>query len=45
MVIAQTAYSTKEEKEQAFSAGCDDFISKPISKETIYGMVNKYLGL
>ena len=29
-IVAQTAYSTNDEKKQAFSAGCDDFISKPI---------------
>ena len=42
-IVAQTAYSTKEEKEQAFSAGCDDFISKPISKKTLNEIINKYL--
>jgi len=42
-IVAQTAYSTRDEKEQAFSAGCDDFVSKPISKETIDEIVNKYL--
>lgn len=42
-IIAQTSYSTKEEKEQAFLAGCDDFISKPISEETLKKTMNKYL--
>ena len=42
-IVAQTAYSTKEEKGQAFSAGCDDFISKPINKEILNGIINKYL--
>ncbi len=42
-IIAQTAYSTKEEKEKAFSAGCDDFISKPINKNELSKMLNKYL--
>ena len=42
-IIAQTAYSTKEEREQAFLAGCDDFISKPISKEIFNKTINKYL--
>jgi len=42
-IVAQTAYSTREEKEQAFLAGCDDFISKPISGETLKMIVNKYL--
>jgi len=42
-IVAQTAYSTRDEKEQAFSAGCDDFISKPISEKTLNGIINKYL--
>lgn len=42
-VIAQTAYSTNEDKKQAFLAGCDDFISKPITKETLNKTIHKYL--
>ncbi|RLD55336.1 MAG: hybrid sensor histidine kinase/response regulator [Bacteroidetes bacterium] len=42
-IIAQTAYSTNDEKKQAFSAGCNDFISKPISEETLNNVINKYL--
>ena len=42
-IIAQTAYSTPEEKKQANLAGCDDFISKPISMETIELILDKYL--
>ena len=42
-IVAQTAYSTKDEKEQAFSAGCDDFISKPISEEILNEVIYKYL--
>ncbi|MBT8317702.1 MAG: PAS domain S-box protein [Lutibacter sp.] len=34
-ILAQTAYSTKIEKEKAMQAGCDDFISKPITKEVL----------
>lgn len=42
-IIAQTAYSTSEEKEKAFLAGCDDFMSKPISKNVLKLMLDKYL--
>ncbi len=42
-IVAQTAYSTKEDKGKAISAGCDDFISKPISEETLKKIINKYL--
>ncbi len=44
-IIAQTAYSTKEEKERASIAGCNDFISKPISEGALNGIVVKYLEL
>ncbi|OQX96487.1 MAG: hypothetical protein B6I20_14360, partial [Bacteroidetes bacterium 4572_117] len=42
-IVAQTAYSTKEEKAQAILAGCDDFISKPIDEKTLNGVIIKYL--
>ncbi len=42
-IIAQTAYSTPEEKAKAMSAGCDDFISKPISNEIFTKIINKYV--
>jgi len=42
-VIAQTAYSTTEDKEKAFLAGCNDFISKPINKERLKDILKKYL--
>ncbi len=42
-IVAQTAYSTPEEKEKAFLSGCDDFMSKPINKESLKCMLNKYL--
>jgi len=42
VIVAQTAYSTVNEKEEALLAGCDDFISKPISPETFSIIINKY---
>ena len=42
-IIAQTAYSTIEDKEKASAAGCDDFITKPIDKEIFSTKVSKYL--
>ena len=41
-VVAQTAYSTTEEEEKAIVAGCDDFISKPISQESMSQVLKKY---
>ena len=34
-VIAQTAYSTKEDREKAEDAGCDSFLSKPYQKNEL----------
>jgi len=42
-IIAQTAYSTKQEQQKAIAAGCTDFISKPISKDELYKLLNKFL--
>ncbi len=44
-VIIQTAYAMQSDKEKAFQAGCDDYLSKPLSlktlKEKIVSMVEK----
>ena len=42
-IIAQTAYSTKQEQQKAIAAGCTDFISKPISKDELFKLLNKFL--
>ena len=42
-IIAQTAYSTIEDKEEALAVGCNDFISKPIEKETLTNIIDKFL--
>ena len=42
-IVAQTAYSTSSDRNKAILAGCNDFISKPISEETLTGIINKYL--
>ena len=41
-IIAQTAYATTEDREKAMLAGCDDFIAKPIKKEVLIEMIQKY---
>ncbi|MFW5872400.1 MAG: ATP-binding protein [bacterium] len=42
-IIAQTAYSTEADKELAFKHGCDEFVSKPLNREKLFGLINKYL--
>jgi len=41
-IIAQTAYSKDSDRELAIKHGCVDFISKPINKENLFGMIEKY---
>ena len=42
-IIVQTAYITSNEVEQAQEAGCDDFISKPISKIRLIEVMSKFV--
>jgi signal transduction histidine kinase len=41
-IIAQTALTLQEDKENCFLAGCNDAIIKPIDVEELLQMVNKY---
>ncbi len=42
-IIAQTAYSSIEDKEKAFNAGFDEFIAKPISIDKLKNIMKHYL--
>jgi len=42
-IIAQTAYALSDEREKALSAGCIDYLSKPIKKESLHNLIGKYL--
>ncbi len=42
-IIAQTAFTTHEERETAKRAGCDGFIAKPIKKNELLELINKLL--
>lgn len=44
-IIAQTAYSSEQDAELAFQNGCDAFISKPLDKEKLFGMIYKFLNI
>ena len=41
-VIAQTAYALAGEREYSLQEGCDDYLSKPIKKETLLELLAKY---
>jgi hypothetical protein len=41
-IIAQTAFGLIDEKEKALTAGCNDYISKPLDIALLKAMINKY---
>ena len=41
-IIAQTAYASIEDREKALQVGCDDFIAKPIKKNALLEVIQKY---
>lgn len=42
-IIAQTAHAMVNDKESYLSAGCTDYIAKPISVKELFTLLNKYL--
>ncbi len=42
-IIAQTAYSTKEDEKVALDSGCIGFIRKPIEREAFRRLLNKHI--
>lgn len=45
IIIAQTAFGLSGDKEKALEAGCNDYLSKPISKEQLTRLIQKYFGI
>jgi len=41
-IIAQTAYATESDRDEAFKAGCSDFITKPIREQKLISIISKY---
>jgi len=42
VIIAQTAFGLSGDREKAIEAGCNDFISKPINKDELLALIQKY---
>lgn len=41
-VIAMTAHATREEREKCYKAGMNEFLSKPIEREYLFSLLDKY---
>ncbi|NLJ08279.1 MAG: response regulator [Sphingobacteriales bacterium] len=42
-IIAQTAYVMEEEKYKVTDVGCDDLLTKPLQREKMLKMIDKYM--
>ncbi|MGE0077480.1 MAG: PAS domain S-box protein [Bacteroidales bacterium] len=42
-IIAQTAYALQSELNKSIASGCDDYITKPLDSEALYGKIHRLL--
>lgn len=42
-IIALTAFAFESDKAEAFAAGCNDFLTKPVSIEQLKKALGKYI--
>lgn len=42
-IIAQSAFNSDTDIQNALNSGCDDFVPKPINKKTMYTAISKFL--
>ena len=42
-MIALTAHASREDQVRATEAGCQDYVTKPVERETLLTTIKKYL--
>ena len=42
-IIAQTAYAQQSDKNKCMEAGCNEYVNKPIDKDYLLELINKYI--
>jgi len=42
IIIAQTAYALASDKEKALAAGCNDYLAKPLMKQDLFSVIEKF---
>ena len=42
-IVAMTAYAMKDDKKRCLEAGMDDYISKPIKRDIVFGILEKWV--
>jgi CheY-like chemotaxis protein len=44
VIIAQTAFGLSGDREKSIDSGCNDYIAKPINKNELLALIQKYFG-
>ena len=42
-IVAMTAHAMKGDREKCLEAGMDDYVSKPIKREVVFEMIEKWV--
>jgi PAS domain S-box-containing protein len=42
-IVAQTAYAMQDDEKMSINAGCNEYISKPITQQKLFSLLSKYL--